>query len=287
MEFRYVPFDRLHVSATNVRRVVRSEDVKRLALNILRHGLLNPLVVRPEDDGYGIVCGRLRYEAIKLLREEFPSDYERLFSGGVPCIVRELSDVEASILSLSENVRQSTMAPEEIGEAIATLQERYGLSREDIVREVQLSVKEIAKLIALYGRMVRGRESVERRRAGRPRQRAEAKPKLGITAAVRVASLARRTGMDESELARIVAEEARGLSSLEVELLTARLRRLKRPVTREDVRREAERIREEDYSERVVLIKKRIAGEISKRARSAGITFHEMLNDVLERGLGL
>ena len=286
MKVELIPLDRLVVSKCNVRQRVDEDSVRRLMLNIMRHGLLNPLTVRPEGDKFGIVCGKLRFEAIKRLREEHPEVYERYFRRGVPCIVRKLSDKEAVILSLSENLRQNTMSKDEIGAALERLQTEFGLSEEEISRELQLMAEEVYNALKVY-RALRAVETPTLK-PGRPK-RGQKRKGLGGVAALRIASLARslrEAGVVESEeeASKKLSKIAEGLSSREAAILVSKLK------SRPDlIKNEAElkKVVEELKKgvERVVLLKSDLAQRISEIARIRGLTFDEVLNLALEEGL--
>jgi len=81
-------------------------DVESLAMSIRQQGLLQPLVVRPQEDHFEIVAGCRRFEALKSLGWK-----------KIPCIVAELSDEEAYVASLTENLQRETLDPVE--EALA------------------------------------------------------------------------------------------------------------------------------------------------------------------------
>jgi ParB family chromosome partitioning protein len=106
-----IPIDSLVVSALNVRRQVG--DLTDLAASIRAIGLLQPIVVRPASGGgFEVVAGRRRLEACRRLGWE-----------AIPAIRRELSDREALVLSLSENVQQDTLDPIERAEGVQRLVE--------------------------------------------------------------------------------------------------------------------------------------------------------------------
>ena len=96
----------LHVSPFNMRAEKKVPSLKRMAeisANILptvrEKGILTPLIVRPNNDGFEILAGRRRYYAAKVIEGEtgnFPP---------VQCDLRETcSDAEALEISLIENV---------------------------------------------------------------------------------------------------------------------------------------------------------------------------------------
>lgn len=80
--------------------------VTDLVDSIRQHGLLQPLVVRPDGSVLDLVCGQRRLTACKILRWKT-----------IPCIVREIGEKEAFEISLAENLHRKTLNP--IEEAMA------------------------------------------------------------------------------------------------------------------------------------------------------------------------
>jgi len=71
-------------SKANPRHKVDENAIEELALSLKQLGMLQPLIVRPDADGFEIVCGERRYLAARKAKLK-----------EVPCIVRELTDDEA------------------------------------------------------------------------------------------------------------------------------------------------------------------------------------------------
>lgn len=285
-----IPLEKLFPSSANVRLYVPPEAVRRLAEDIAVRGLLHPLIVRPEGEGYGVVCGRMRLEAIRMLQRERPETFERLFSGGVPCVVRELSDREAVELSLSENLRQNTLTPEERGKGLARLYE-MGASEEEIALRLQVELDEIKRFVRLYARLRELAPVVAASRPGRP---PEAKPRrkvsrTGIVKVVRaVEDLAQRGAVSgPEEVVRRIADLAaeRGLSTSELDILARRLR--ERPELAKEPERLIEEIAREEMVERLVLLKRRIVEYVEDLAEEWRVTFSEALNRIVEEHVKL
>jgi ParB family chromosome partitioning protein len=293
-----MPLERLSPSSANVRLHVREEAVRKLADDIAVRGLLHPLVVRPEGAGYGVVCGRMRLEAIKLLQRERPDAFERLFSTGVPCVVRELSDREAVELSLSENLRQNTLTPEEVGRAIARLHE-MGLSPEEIKQRLFVELDTVQRALRMYSRLVGVVEYVAAARAGRPPRRPEKRrsrvSRTGVVEVARAAELlAKEVPVSVDEIVKAATEVAaeKGLSTNEMKLvadIVAREARqrggLEGGKVRELVAKAAEEVKGMDFRERVALIRRDLLERLEAYAAERGVTFHEALNEALEAGL--
>ncbi len=106
------PISKLQISELNVRK--DAGDVSELALSIEEQGILQPLLVRPENGKYGIVIGSRRFTAAKLAKLK-----------DVPVIVREMDDDTALIVSLAENIQRNDLQPIDTAEAIHRLLEHH------------------------------------------------------------------------------------------------------------------------------------------------------------------
>lgn len=70
----------------NDRTIFNATELQALADNIAANGLLQPIMIRPVADGrYEIILGERRFRAMSLLAWE-----------KIPCIIRDVSDEEAS-----------------------------------------------------------------------------------------------------------------------------------------------------------------------------------------------
>ena len=58
--FQYLAVDRIHESTTNPRRTFDEAKLYELAESIRQHGLIQPITVRPNADGFEIVAGARR-----------------------------------------------------------------------------------------------------------------------------------------------------------------------------------------------------------------------------------
>ncbi|MBL8955727.1 MAG: ParB N-terminal domain-containing protein [Myxococcaceae bacterium] len=92
------------------RHPVDETVVEELAKSISAAGLLHPPIVRPHGDGYQLIAGRHRVEAMK-----------QLGADRVMVIVKEADDRRAEIVSLIENLKRRVLTPAEKGAALARL----------------------------------------------------------------------------------------------------------------------------------------------------------------------
>ena len=79
--FQYIAVDQIHESVTNPRQTFEQTKLEELAESIRQHGLIQPITVRPNSDGFEIVAGARRFRAAQLAE---------LFS--IPARIVELND---------------------------------------------------------------------------------------------------------------------------------------------------------------------------------------------------
>ncbi|WIM13824.1 TrbI/VirB10 family protein [Enhydrobacter sp.] len=132
---RDIPFNKLVLSQSNVRRVKSGISIEELAEDIARRTLLQSLNVRPVLDAEGaqtgmfeIPAGGRRYRALELLVKQ-----KRLAKNApVPCVVRDAAtDILAEDDSLAENVQRAPLHPLDQFRAFQAMREK-GRSEEDI-----------------------------------------------------------------------------------------------------------------------------------------------------------
>ena len=149
---RDIPFNKLVLSQSNVRRLKAGVSIEELAEDIARRGLLQSLNVRPLLDAEGketgmfeIPAGGRRYRALELLAKK-----KRLAkTAPVPCIVREAgSDISAEEDSLVENVQRAPLHPLDQFRAFQTLREQ-GTTEEEIAARFFVSVNVVKQRLKL------------------------------------------------------------------------------------------------------------------------------------------
>ena len=146
---RDIPFNKLVLSQSNVRRVKAGVSVEELAEDIARRGLLQGLSVRPVIDQAGIETGMFeipaggrRFRALELLVKQ-----KRLAkTAPVPCVVRESGIAEED--SLAENVQRAPLHPLDQFRAFLALREK-GQSEEEIAATFFVSVNVVKQRLKL------------------------------------------------------------------------------------------------------------------------------------------
>lgn len=129
---RDIPFNKLVLSQSNVRKIKTGVSIEQLAEDIARRTLLQSLNVRPmldesgaETGFYEIPAGGRRYRALELLVKQKRMAKDQ----PVPCIVRKAGTAEED--SLAENTHREALHPLDQFRAFQTLREG-GLGDEEI-----------------------------------------------------------------------------------------------------------------------------------------------------------
>ena len=98
-----IPLTKLRNFPNHPFKVRNDEAMVELAESIQQYGVLVPAIVRPLRDGtYELVAGHRRHHASELAGCE-----------SLSCIVRELSDDEATIIMVDSNLQRETVLPSE------------------------------------------------------------------------------------------------------------------------------------------------------------------------------
>lgn len=116
----------------NCRGAFDSQSLETLANSIRDSGLQTPITVMPIDQPpykYKIVCGHRRFAATKMIRAKT-----------VPAYVRNMSEIDAAILNLVENIERKNLNIIEEANGLRSIFNQ-GLTTEEIAKKTQLGRK--------------------------------------------------------------------------------------------------------------------------------------------------
>ena len=128
-EAKLIDIARIQPNPLQPRKTSDRQALEELAESIRDRGLLQPIVVRPEGEGFIIIAGQRRYKACKLIGME-----------RMPCVVREASVHEALEQSLIENVQREDINPVEEAQCYRLLMDEHNYSIRDMAARVHKSV---------------------------------------------------------------------------------------------------------------------------------------------------
>ncbi len=126
------------------------DELSSLAESIRHNGLLQPLTVRPSEDGiFELIAGERRLIAARMVG-----------LAKIPCIVMNVDDEKSAIFSLIENIQRQNIGFFEEAAAIERLIDVFGLSREEISKRLGKAQSTIANKLRLLSLSDVSRETI-------------------------------------------------------------------------------------------------------------------------------
>ena len=121
------------------RRVFDEEKIKILSESIKNYGVLQPIVLKPDDKGkYMIIAGERRYRASKLARER-----------DIPAVIKDIPMKDLMEIALIENLQREELNPIEEALAYRSLIKNYEVTQEEISEAVGKSRPHITNTLRL------------------------------------------------------------------------------------------------------------------------------------------
>ena len=116
-------------------------DLTELSGSIKQNGVLEPLLVKPKNDGtWMIIAGERRWRAANLagLTE-------------VPCIEFDIDEQTIAEIALIENLQRKDLTVWEEADGLAYLNKKFGYTHEEIAKKIDKSRTTVTELMTLAG----------------------------------------------------------------------------------------------------------------------------------------
>jgi len=128
----------IHRDNSQPRRYFDEAKLAELTESIKAQGVLQPVLVRKDGQGYKLIAGERRWRAAQAagLKE-------------VPALVREVTEAQAFELALVENLQRADLNPIEEAEGYHRLQDEFGLTQEQISQRVGKERSTVANALRL------------------------------------------------------------------------------------------------------------------------------------------
>ena len=123
------------------RKIFDREALEVLAESIQKHGVLQPIIVRPNqliDDTYEIIAGERRWRAAKLAGLD-----------EIPAVILDGDDLKIAQVSIIENIQREDLNPVEEALAYKGLMDRFNLTQDQVSKQVGKSRSAVANLLRL------------------------------------------------------------------------------------------------------------------------------------------
>lgn len=133
-----VAIESIHPNPNQPRTHFNDAELNELSNSIAEHGVLQPLLVRKDAEGYEIIAGERRYQASKIagLTE-------------VPVIIKDVDDQKMLEIALIENLQRSDLNPIEEAKGYKQLIKQSGMTQEALSKAVSKSRSAITNSLRL------------------------------------------------------------------------------------------------------------------------------------------
>lgn len=135
---RKIEISRIRPNPNQPRKIFNDASLQELADSIVKHGVIQPILVRAEGDNFLIIAGERRWRAA-----------QKAQSHEIPVIIRDDSDSGMAELALIENVQRQDLNAIEEAEGYRSLIERHGHSQEQVGTMVGKSRSHVANHLRL------------------------------------------------------------------------------------------------------------------------------------------
>lgn len=135
-----IKVDRIYAFENHPFRVLDDDKMRELEESILNSGVLNPVIVRPDDEnGYEMISGHRRLFAAKAVGLEI-----------IPAFIRPMTDDEATIVMVDSNIQREELLPSE--KAFAYKRQNYEQTKNWQIRLERAEIKftDISDLLNLF-----------------------------------------------------------------------------------------------------------------------------------------
>ena len=138
-DVRTLPVERLFANPDQPRRRFGANEMEELVASVKEKGIIQPLIVRPMDDGgYEIVAGERRWRAAQQAQLH-----------EVPVLIREFDDTEVLEIAIIENIQRADLNAIEEAAGYRQLMDKFGHTQEKLAEALGKSRSHIANLLRL------------------------------------------------------------------------------------------------------------------------------------------
>ncbi len=167
-------------------------ELQALTDSIKRDGVLMPILIRPQGDGYELIAGERRWRASQMAKLH-----------EIPAVVREVDDLQALELAIVENEQRDDLTAVESARAYKRLMEEFNYTQQQVAESIGVSRVQVSNLI----RLLQLPEAVQLMLEERKLNMGHARPLVGLASADAI--MLAKTCVEKGWSARQMEKEAR------------------------------------------------------------------------------
>jgi ParB family chromosome partitioning protein len=133
-----VPVAHIKTNPRQPRFGLREEGLEDLANSIREKGLLQPILLRRQENGYEIIAGERRFRASRIagLSE-------------VPAIIKDVDDKESLEMALIENVQREDLTPIELATDYTRFIDEFGYTHDALAKKIGIERSSVSNIVRL------------------------------------------------------------------------------------------------------------------------------------------
>ena len=137
-EFQYIDVDRIEPNPEQPRKRFQQNELQELSETIKNVGVIEPIIVRKENEKYILISGERRWRATKL------AGFKK-----IPAIIKNVDEIRSAELAIIENIQREDLTPIEEARAYERLIKLTNLNIKEIAERVGKDRSTISNLLRL------------------------------------------------------------------------------------------------------------------------------------------
>ncbi|MDX8381029.1 MAG: ParB/RepB/Spo0J family partition protein [Ghiorsea sp.] len=133
-----IPISKIKPNSFQPRSHFDQDELASLTESIRRDGVLMPILIRPQGDGYELIAGERRWRASQAAKLK-----------EIPAVVRIVDDLQALELAIVENEQRDDLTAVESARAYRRLMDEFNYTQQQVAESVGVSRVQVSNLIRL------------------------------------------------------------------------------------------------------------------------------------------
>ncbi len=137
-KIKMIKIDDIFPNPYQIRRNFEMKGLLSLSESIKEHGVLSPVLLRPSQNGYEIICGQRRVRAVAIAG-----------MSEIPAIIINVKDSKCAEISMAENIHRKQLSYIEEGEGYFNLMSYHRIRKEALKKGLSVDFSRINEKIRL------------------------------------------------------------------------------------------------------------------------------------------
>jgi len=164
-----IPISKISPNSYQPRTCFSADELVTLTESIRKEGVLMPVLLRPNGEGYELIAGERRWRA---------SQAAGLLE--IPAVIRDVSDLQALELAIIENEQRDDLSAIESAAAYHRMIDEFGCTQQQVAEKIGISRVQVSNLIRLLQLSDKIKRMIERKVLSM----GQARPLVGLPEAV-------------------------------------------------------------------------------------------------------